>query len=134
MLDDIPEEVIKLYKTIQNAGFEIYFVGGCVRNIILKKPVKDWDLTTNATPEEILKLFPDGFYDNQFGTVGIPVILGKNEETTPESNHGQAMITQKQVTEITTFRREHGYADRRHPKKYPGEKQSKKIFCGATLL
>ncbi|MBI4033182.1 MAG: CCA tRNA nucleotidyltransferase, partial [Candidatus Blackburnbacteria bacterium] len=55
----------------RKAGFEIYIVGGAVRDILMGKKVVDWDFTTNATPEEILKLFPDGFYDNQFGTVGI---------------------------------------------------------------
>lgn len=94
----IPDEVIKIYKKIDEAGFEVYLVGGCVRNLILNKPVKDWDLTTNAMPEEILKLFSNGFYDNQFGTVGIPL---KN----------------KSVVEVTTFRTEHGYADRRRPEK-----------------
>ena len=43
----------------------------------MERPVKDWDITTNAKPEDILKLFPNGFYDNQFGTVGVPL---DNEE------------------------------------------------------
>lgn len=59
------------------------------------RKVTNWDFTTNAKPEEILKLYPEAFYDNSFGTVGVPL-----EET---------------VVEITTFRSEHGYSDRRHP-------------------
>ena len=81
MHNDIPGKILGIYKQFKKSGFEIYFVGGCVRDFILKKAVKDWDFTTNATPEEILKLFPDGFYDNQFGTVGIPI----------EENNKQAM-------------------------------------------
>jgi len=100
MHHDIPDKILSIYRQFEKAGFEIYFVGGCVRDIILKKNIKDWDFTTNATPEEILKLFPDGFYDNQFGTVGIPIEDGN-----------------KQIVEITTYRTEHGYIDRRHPKK-----------------
>src|SRR5690242_1131955 len=69
----IPENILNIYKTLQSSGFEVYFVGGCVRDMLLGKSVKDWDMTTNATPDEILKVFPAGFYDNQFGTVGIPV-------------------------------------------------------------
>lgn len=99
MITQIPEDVLEIYKKIQKAGFEVYLVGGCVRDILMKKQVKDWDLTANATPDEILKIFPDGFYDNKFGTVGIPV------EITGE----------KQVVEITTFRTEKGYTDRRRP-------------------
>jgi len=98
----IPEEILKLYQKVQEADFEVYLVGGCVRNMLLKRPVKDWDMTTNAIPENLLKIFPQAFYDNKFGTVGIPcVILGKEEV----------------VVEITTFRTEEGYFDRRHPEK-----------------
>jgi len=95
---DIPSEIIDIYKKIQDEDFVVYLVGGCVRNIILKKPVKDWDFTTNAAPQELLKIFPGGFYDNVFGTVGIP-------------------IGRKKVVEVTTFRTEQGYKDRRRPQK-----------------
>ncbi len=100
MIEKIPKEVLSIAKSFEKEGFLLYLVGGCVRNILLEKEVKDWDFTTNATPEEILKLLPDGFYDNTFGTVGIPI--KKGEET----------IT---VLEITTFRTEKGYSDLRHP-------------------
>ncbi len=73
-----------------------------MRDLLSERPIKDWDFTTSATPEEILKLFPDGFYDNKFGTVGIP--LGKPEE----DEH-------KGIVEVTTFRTETVYKDRRHP-------------------
>lgn len=94
----IPKEIQKIYKKIEEKGFDVYFVGGCVRNLLMQLPVKDWDLTTNATPQQILKLFSDGFYNNQFGTVGIP-------------------IGEQNIVEITTFRTEHGYSDRRRPDK-----------------
>lgn len=95
----IPDYVLSVYHTLQNAGYEVYFVGGCVRDMLLAKQVKDWDLTTSATPDEILSVFPDGFYDNQFGTVGIPVM--QND--------------QQRVVEITTYRTERNYTDSRHP-------------------
>ena len=101
MRSDIPSKILSSFEKIQKAGFDVYFVGGCVRNLLLKIPVKDWDFTTSATPEKIMKIFPDGFYDNTFGTVGVPLeIDGK-----------------KQVLEITTFRTEEGFNDRRHPEK-----------------
>lgn len=68
--------------------------------MVLAKPVNDWDITTNAAPEKILSLFKDAYYDNQYGTVGVP--LKKDSKT-------------KHVVEITTFRTEHGYEDKRHP-------------------
>ena len=95
----LPEQIREIYKKFKNAGFHIYLVGGSIRNILLGKETKDWDFTTNATPEQILLLFPEGFYDNEFGTVGIQMII-HNEE---------------QVIEITTFRTERDYKDFRHP-------------------
>ena len=101
MIKNIPQEILSIYNKFEEAKLEVFLVGGCVRNILLKKPVKDWDLTTNATPEEILKLFPDGFYDNKFGTVGVQAEIDKK----------------KHILEITTFRTEHGFSDKRRPDK-----------------
>lgn len=97
----IPKEILAIFQKLKKTNFEVYFVGGCVRDIILKKEVKDWDFATDATPEQILKIFPDAFYDNKFGTVGVPLKLSKG----------------KQIVEITTYRSESEYKDRRHPEK-----------------
>ena len=99
----LPGPVKKVIKVVEKAGFEIYIVGGAVRDILTGKEVKDWDLTTNAKPEEITKLFKDSFYDNDFGTVGIAEkhLGGKDEG----------------VLEITTFRTESSYSDSRRPDK-----------------
>lgn len=99
MIKKIPNKIIDIYKKIQDDGFDIYLVGGCIRNLIMNIAPKDWDLTTNATPQQILEIFPDGFYDNQFGTVGLPIELQGKEN----------------IVEITTFRTERDYKDRRHP-------------------
>ncbi len=101
MNENVPVAIKEIYKKIKSSGFEIYLVGGSVRDLLLKRPIKDWDLTTSATPEQILQIFPNGFYDNQFGTVGIPL---------EDIQEGQ-----KSVLEVTTFRTEDGYADNRHP-------------------
>ncbi|MBP9716920.1 MAG: HD domain-containing protein [Candidatus Levybacteria bacterium] len=98
MKDLIPPSVLKIHDSLEKNNFEAYFVGGSVRNIILNLPVKDWDLTTNATPEQILKLFPDGYYNNDFGTVGIP-------------------LDEKTIVEVTTYRTEQGFSNKRHPDK-----------------
>ncbi len=102
ILKQIPDKIFILQDKFKNKGFEIYLVGGCVRNILLRKEVKDWDFTTNATPTQILELFPESYYDNNFGTVGLPI---------------EDLNDRPQILEITTFRTEFGYTDRRHPKK-----------------
>jgi tRNA nucleotidyltransferase (CCA-adding enzyme) len=98
----VPEEIQNIYVKFREAGFKLYLVGGSVRDLLQDRKVKDWDMTTDATPEKMLKLFPDAFYDNSFGTVGIPV------ESLNETEHTG-------VVEVTTFRTERGYDDRRHP-------------------
>jgi len=95
-----PEEVKKILQKLIDNGFEAYLVGGCVRDIILKRKPKDWDITTNAKPEEIQKIFSDSFYENRFFTVGVKT--GSEDPTL-------------KVVEITTFREEGKYSDYRHP-------------------
>ena len=102
-----PKAIILIYKKLKGAGFEVYFVGGCVRDFLMEQPIKDWDLTTNATPPQIQKIFPYSFYDNRFGTVGVPFEKGKGEED----------VFEKNFVEITTYRRESGYENLRHPGK-----------------
>jgi putative nucleotidyltransferase with HDIG domain len=101
MQDIIPIEVLKIYKLLEENGFEVYFVGGSVRNILLKRKIKDWDLTTSANPEKITQIFKESFYDNDFGTVGIPAKIDKEDK----------------IVEITTYRTESVYEDKRHPSK-----------------
>lgn len=95
----LPDYVLDILNKLEKAGFESYVVGGAVRDILMGKEVYDWDFTTNATPEQILKIFPEGYYDNKFGTVGI---------SHPSSPNPY---------EITTFRKEYGYSDARRPDK-----------------
>jgi len=104
----VPEDVSKILKKVSDKGHEIYIVGGAVRDVLMGKSVYDWDFTTSATPEEIQETFPDSFYDNKYGTVGIP-----NE------------VENERPYEITTFRTEHGYSDSRRPDKV---KWGKTIF------
>ena len=108
---NIPQAVADINHSFHQKGFKLYLVGGSVRDLLQNKPVKDWDMTTDATPEEMLKLFPNAFYDNSFGTVGIP------DESLKETEHTG-------IVEVTTFRTERGYTDRRHPSE---------VFWGKTI-
>ena len=67
----IPKEVSIVSSGLRGAGFESYLVGGCVRDLIIGIEPKDWDITTNATPEQIQTVLPDSFYENDYGTVGV---------------------------------------------------------------
>ena len=96
----LPESVHEILEKFTKAGYEIYIVGGAVRDTIMGRITNDWDFTTNATPEEILKVIPGGLYNNQFGTVFTD---NPEDEVHPH--------------EITTFRTEEGYEDFRHPNK-----------------
>ena len=107
----LPKLVIKTLETIEKAGFEVYIVGGAIRDILTGKTVTDWDFTTKAQPDQILKLFPEAFYDNVYGTVGIA------EKDLREQFHLKKDDQSKGIHEITTFRREQDYSDHRRPDK-----------------
>jgi len=99
--NQIPAEVSAIIETLEKSGYEAYLVGGCVRDFLLGKIPKDWDITTNANPEKIISLFPKTFYENDFGTVGVV-----NEETEDET---------LKIVEVTPYRLESDYSDSRHP-------------------
>jgi tRNA nucleotidyltransferase (CCA-adding enzyme) len=96
----VPPEVSSLTKDLRDAGFEAYLVGGCVRDLFIGRKPKDWDVTTNAKPEDIQRIFPDSYYTNDFGTVGVL------RETEDES---------LKIVEVTPYRTESTYSDKRRP-------------------
>ena len=75
----LPKEVDELIEIFQKNKFQIYVVGGAVRDALLGKQVDNWDFTTNATPEQIQKLFPDSFYNNIYGTVSVPMVRANHD-------------------------------------------------------
>ena len=97
----VPDEVSGITKTLKKAGFEAYLVGGCVRDLLLERKPKDWDITTNAKPEDIIRLFKETFYENDYGTVGVV-----NENVSDET---------LKVVEVTPYRLESEYSDKRRP-------------------
>lgn len=97
----IPKEIVDIVETLEKAGYEAFLVGGCTRDILLGRTPKDWDVTTNATPEQIIPLFTKTFYENSYGTVGVV-----NENTEDEK---------LKIVEVTPYRIESSYTDHRHP-------------------
>jgi poly(A) polymerase/tRNA nucleotidyltransferase (CCA-adding enzyme) len=96
----IPKEVRAVAETLTKNNLQAFLVGGCVRDLLMHRVPKDWDIATDAIPEEIQKLFEDSVYENTFGTVGIKT---ESEDSTLK------------IIEITTFRTESAYTDKRHP-------------------
>lgn len=97
---EVPQEVAEVAETIEKAGFEAHLVGGCVRDLLIGRKPTDWDITTNAKPEEIQKLFKETFYENEYGTVGV---VTASEDPTLK------------VVEVTPYRLEGAYSDKRRP-------------------
>jgi hypothetical protein len=87
------DEVLSVLGRLWDAGHAAYLVGGGIRDALLGLPTSDWDVATDARPERLLELFPEGVYENRFGTVLVGSI------------------------EVTTFRRDHRYADHRRPER-----------------
>jgi poly(A) polymerase/tRNA nucleotidyltransferase (CCA-adding enzyme) len=96
----VPAVVEETHASLKKAGYQAYLVGGCVRDLLIGREPKDWDITTNARPEDIQKLFEETFYENDYGTVGV---VTQSEEP------------KLKVIEITPYRIEGKYSNARHP-------------------
>ena len=101
MKQSVPPVILDNIEKLQQGKFDAYLVGGCVRDLILGRAPKDWDITTNATPEQIQDIFEHTAYENTFGTVRV-INDGVGEESL-------------RVVEVTPYREEARYSDHRHP-------------------
>ncbi len=106
LIQKIPKDVSHVTDTLEEAGFEAFLVGGCVRDLLMDRKPKDWDITTNAKPEQIMGLFEKTVYENTFGTVGVVVT-----HETPEGD----VSHETTIIEVTPYRIEAKYSDFRHP-------------------
>jgi tRNA nucleotidyltransferase (CCA-adding enzyme) len=115
LISQIPKEVSHVTSTLEGAGFEAYLVGGCVRDLIMGREPKDWDVTTNAKPEQIIGLFEKTVYENTFGTVG--VCLPAQAGVPCETSKGDVILEtpEYKIIEVTPYRIEAKYSDFRHP-------------------
>ena len=95
---------ISIVRTLRERGHQAYLVGGCVRDLLLKREPADYDVATDAVPEQIMHIFPETYaVGAQFGVVLVPLprdAIGKDEN---------------RVVEVATFRSDIGYSDGRHP-------------------
>ncbi len=93
---NIPEKILIVLRELELAGYEAFLVGGSVRDLLRGVEPKDWDITTNAKPEEVLKVFPDGKYENDFGTVILPLKYINStqlSELSSQKNNNSELLT-----------------------------------------
>lgn len=112
---ELPKEILEIFQKFTDSNYQLYLVGGSVRDLLMGKNPKDWDFTTDAKPEEILKLFPDGFYNNKFGTVGTPISSTSSLDNSSTQDNETTSQLDNEIIEITTMRKEGDYKDHRHP-------------------
>lgn len=98
----IPSDAIRVIKTLNNSGYEAYLVGGCVRDMLMGIEPHDWDICTNATPDETKRVMKE----NKIYTFDSGIKHGTITAVINEENY-----------EITTYRSEADYSDGRHPDK-----------------
>jgi len=106
----LPPFVVHIVETLRQQGFQAYLVGGCVRDLLLNREPADYDLATDATPAQVMEIFPETYaVGAQFGVVLVPLPAdqraGLSENAKPKA----------QAVEVATFRSDLGYSDGRRP-------------------
>jgi poly(A) polymerase len=107
MLKDFSASIVQ---TLRQRGFQAYLVGGCVRDLLLGREPKDYDVATNATPRQVMEIFPETYaVGAQFGVVLVPIPVGD------AVTGGSEVSSKAHAVEVATFRSDSGYSDGRHP-------------------
>jgi poly(A) polymerase len=114
----LKDHAISIVRTLRERGHQAYLVGGCVRDMVLGHEPADYDVTTDATPDQVMRIFPETYaVGAQFGVVLVPPgspdareLRPAVEATSVPTDHSKA-----DVVEVATFRSDIGYSDGRHP-------------------
>jgi len=97
---DAKEHAVEIVKKLREHGHQAYLVGGCVRDLLLGREPADFDVATDATPEQVMRIFPETYaVGAQFGVVLVPGASGNRSH----------------LVEVASFRSDIGYSDGRHP-------------------
>lgn len=106
------QHATKIVRTLRDRGHQSYFAGGCVRDLLLGREPADYDVATDATPRQVMQIFPQTYaVGEQFGVVLVPdtkLSLGAGDPVRLNDSRGQAV-------EVATFRSDVSYSDGRHP-------------------
>jgi poly(A) polymerase len=109
---------ISVVHTLRERGHQAYLVGGCVRDLLLGREPADYDVATDAKPDEVMRIFPDTYaVGAQFGVVLVPVPEAERQPKRNEHATGEFALGHhhKSSVEVATFRCDVGYSDGRHP-------------------
>jgi poly(A) polymerase len=110
---------ISIVRTLREHGHKAYLVGGCVRDLLLGHVPADYDVATDATPDEVMRIFPDTYaVGAQFGVVLVPLPekeVVTNTEASDCRDVASHVSAKTNVVEVATFRSDIGYSDGRHP-------------------
>src|SRR5215470_7617312 len=107
MLRDFATSIVR---TLRRRGFQAYLAGGCVRDLLLGREPKDFDVATDATPQQVMGIFPETYaVGAQFGVVLVPAPDSEEQKTASQNG------SKSRVVEVATFRSDIGHSDGRHP-------------------
>jgi poly(A) polymerase len=110
-----------IVQTLRQRGFQAYLVGGCVRDLLLGREPKDYDVATNATPQQVMTIFPETYaVGAQFGVVLVPELVpvpppARDVVSNVSTDKSAGFSTHAHAVEVATFRSDIGYSDGRHP-------------------
>jgi poly(A) polymerase len=125
------QHAITIIQTLREQGHQAYLCGGCVRDLLLQREPADYDVTTDATPDRVMRIFPETYaVGAQFGVVLVPI---------PGDPVNAGTTSKASVVEVATFRSDVGYSDGRHPdevrySKDPREDVARRDFTINGLL
>ncbi|MBZ5627976.1 MAG: CCA tRNA nucleotidyltransferase [Acidobacteriia bacterium] len=120
MADSAKSAAIEIVRTLRDRGYHAYLVGGCVRDLLLGREPADYDVSTDAHPEDVMRIFPKTWaVGAQFGVVLVPVESirsdgARSPSSATDTSH-QALATDYSTIEVATFRSDGLYTDGRHP-------------------
>jgi poly(A) polymerase len=131
MLRDFATSIVRV---LRERGFQAYLVGGCVRDLLLGREPKDYDVATDATPRQVMEVFPETYaVGAQFGVVLVPAPDAEEQKTAGQNG------SKSKAVEVATFRSDIGYSDGRHPdevrfSKHPEEDVERRDFTINGML
>jgi poly(A) polymerase len=109
-LSNDKQHAAEIVRTLRNRGHQAYLAGGCVRDLLLGREPADYDVATDATPRQVMQIFPQTFaVGEQFGVVLVPESAGATGALARQGERRDAAV------EVATFRSDVGYSDGRHP-------------------
>jgi poly(A) polymerase len=107
-MSDAKQHAAEIVRTLREHGHQAYFAGGCVRDLFLSREPADYDVATDATPQQVMQIFPQTYaIGEQFGVVLVPLAQSEGATGVPARHTTTA--------EVATFRSDVSYSDGRHP-------------------